>query len=368
VAEIRSLWTGILPGEPEFANRPLGPQTVRKVQPDRSGGLNHGRKASGLVEAEARANLAGSCAENPAACGRIERSKPLELNGDLSRRLSRSSADRSPPSPDRLAGKQDLGKKLRDRTLPVGLIVSGEVGKVGEGLVDTRVKFPHKRHKLVTDAVPRVDRLSIGRVSSPRLVGVSKEGLDLCTAHIQQRTNDLACFVRDHRVNRTEPLRPSTPQQLQEDGFGLIVQRVSGQDGVGLTRGEQTLQKGIAKIAGGFLGRFARLLDPLGNAGAVNVKVDIEALTKGLHERKIVICLNSPKAVVNVSGREPDAEVVLGTMERKQEGYGVGPARDGHADAVAREEVFAVQRERHSASLDGAAGHRASQPIVQVDR
>jgi hypothetical protein len=83
-------------------------------------------------------------------------------------------------------------------------------------------------------------------------------------------------------MDGAEALSPGSAKELHEDGFGLIVEGVGGDDGVGLAGGDEGVEEVVADGAGGFLDGFwisscAGLGDAVGDAGAVEVEGDVEA-------------------------------------------------------------------------------------------
>jgi hypothetical protein len=73
--------------------------------------------------------------------------------------------------------------------------------------------------------------------------------------------------------------------------------------------------------------------------GAVEVERDCEAVAEVFDEALVGFGFFGPEGVVDVDGREADAEGVfresVGRVNEEQQGGGVGAAGDGYGDAVA---------------------------------
>src|SRR5207248_9379581 len=102
-----------------------------------------------------------------------------------------------------------------------------------------------------------------------------------------------------------------------------------------------------ADVAGGFFDGFFCGGDAGGDIGVVEVKGDVEADAEIFDELLISVGFFAAKPVVNVDGAETYSEAVafgcVCGVEGEEEGYGVGPAGDGDADAVAGVDVCAIE-------------------------
>jgi hypothetical protein len=149
-------------------------------------------------------------------------------------------------------------------------------------------------------------------------------------------------------VDGTEAIGPGSAEELHEDGFGLVVEGVCGEDGVGLAGGDEGVEEVVADGAGGFFDGFTCLGDAGRDVDAMKMERDVEAGAEGFDELAVGGgFFGGADAVVDVGGAEADAEGVMlrgvGGVEGEKEGYGVGSAGDGDADAVARANVGAVE-------------------------
>ena len=89
--------------------------------------------------------------------------------------------------------------------------------------------------------------------------------------------------------------------------------------------------------------------DAVGDVGLVEVEGDFEADAEVFDELLVGVGFFAAEAVVDVDGGEAYAEGVafggVGGVEGEEEGYGVGSAGDGDADAVSGFDVGAVEGE-----------------------
>ena len=129
-------------GEAEFAGGSLGEQAAGDAE--RGAGLcgdgghrveaAEGEEAGGLVEADAGAEPAGGGAENSAASCGAEGAEAFDLDGEGGD--GGAGGDGTAAAAGGLAGEEELGEETVELGLPVGFFVAGELGEVGEGLVE----------------------------------------------------------------------------------------------------------------------------------------------------------------------------------------------------------------------------------------
>jgi hypothetical protein len=126
-----------------------------------------------------------------------------------------------------------------------------------------------------------------------------------------------------------ETLCPGTAEKLHEDGLGLIVQSMSGEDGVGVTGGDEGAEEGVADFAGSLLEGFAVLGGSSGNVCVMDMQRDIELNAKVLDKGEVGVGFSGgADAVMDVDGGEADAEWVaccgVGLVKGQKKGYRVG--------------------------------------------
>ena len=214
---------------------------------------------------------------------------------------------------------------------------------------------------MVADAVSGVGGVGVGGVFLPRLVEGAEVGFDVGAAGLEEGAEDFAGALAggvdgDYGVDGGEAFGPGSAEELHEDGFGLVVEGVGGEDGVGLAGGDEGVEEVVADGSGGFFDRLAGSGGPLGDVGLVDVERDVEFGAEGFDEVAVGSgFFGGADAVVDVGGGEAYAEGLawggVGGVEGQEEGYGVGSAGDGYADAVAGFDVGAVEGE-------GGRGHQ----------
>ena len=84
-------------------------------------------------------------------------------------------------------------------------------------------------------------------------------------------------WVRKDGVDAAEAFGPGSAQELHEDGFGLVVEGVGGEDGVGFAFGEEVVEELVAEGAGGLFDGFAGACGVGGDVDVVEVEGDVEA-------------------------------------------------------------------------------------------
>jgi hypothetical protein len=151
-------------------------------------------------------------------------------------------------------------------------------------------------------------------------------------------------------VDGGETFGPGSAEQFHEDGFGLVVEGVGGEDGVGVAGVEEGGEEFVAGVAGGFFDAFACGGDAFGNVGLVEVKGDIESDAEVFDELLVGVGFFASELVIDVDCGEACAEGVVfggvGGVEGQEESYGVGSAGDGDAEAVTGFHLGAVERKR----------------------
>ncbi len=145
-----------------------------------------------------------------------------------------SGADGAASATNRFAGEEKLGEDAGEFGLPTGFFFAGDLGEVGEGLVDGGVVGAELREELVADFVAGEGGVGVGGVFAPRLVDGLQEGFDFGAAGLKEGAEDFSFWLRDDRVDGREAFGPGSAKEFHEDGFGLVVEGVGGEDGVGV--------------------------------------------------------------------------------------------------------------------------------------
>ena len=218
----------------------------------------------------------------------------------------------------------------------------------------------------MADAVSGVGGVGVGGVFAPGLVGLAEEGFDVGSAGVEEGAEDFSTPTSrlagdpglsgtgagdgNDGVDGAKTLGPGSAEEFHEDGLGLVVEGVGGEDGVSVAGGEEGVEEVVADGSGGFFDGLAVLGGSGGDVDAMKVEGDIEAGTESFDE--LVVgggFFGGTDAVVDVGGAEADAEGIagggVGDVEGEQEGDGVGSAGDGDADAVAGADMGAVEGE-----------------------
>ncbi len=150
-------------------------------------------------------------------------------------------------------------------------------------------------------------------------------------------------------VDGAEAFGPRAAEEFHEDGFGLVVEGVGGEDGVGMAGGEEGGEEVVADRAGGFFDGFAGLGDAVRDVGLVKVEGNVEADAEVSDELLVAVGFCAAKAVMDVGGAQADAEGFarggVGGVEGEEESDRVCAAGDGNADAVAGLDVGAIEGE-----------------------
>jgi hypothetical protein len=173
---------------------------------------------------------------------------------------------------------------------------------------------------------------------------------------VEERAQNFSLGEGDFGCDSREALEPGSAQELHEDGFGLIVEGVGGEDVGGLILLEKRFKGLAAEVAGGF---FEGLAVQSGVGLCVyrdKVQGDFEAAAEVFDERLIGSGFCAAQGVVDVDGGEADADrvsgQVVGGVQQQEQGGRVGSAGDGAASTVAGAEGGGWKSEH------GCSGHR----------
>jgi hypothetical protein len=159
--------------------------------------------------------------------------------------------------------------------LPAGFFFPGEFGEVGEGLVERGILLAEDGEDGVADAVAGEGLVGVGRVFAPGLVYGFQEGFDLGATGLEEGAEDLASGDGDDGVDGGEAFGPGAAEEFEEDGLGLVVEGVGGEDGVGVAGGDEGAEEIVADFAGGLFDGLAGGGDAGGDVSLVEVEGDV---------------------------------------------------------------------------------------------
>ena len=337
---------GLRAGKAEFAGAALCAEAVGELELSarlgRDGGVGRdeageGEQAVGLVKAEPGAKLAGSGAEDAAAERGVERAEAFDLKGE--RCLAGGGGVGPAAAADGLAGQDQVREDACEFGGPAGLFFAGDLGEVGEGAVDGRVLRPENRKDRMADAVASESFVGVGGVFAPGLGLGLQEEAQAGAGGGEQGAQDATVRDFEDGGDGGDAFGPGSAEELHQDGLGLVVQRVSGEHGVGLAGGDEAAEGFVAEVAGGFFEGFAV-------GGGVGARIDgvdgegnLEAGAEGFDKGLVLLGFLAAEGVIDVNGGKTDAERVagqrVGGVEEQEECDGVGSAGDGACDAVA---------------------------------
>ena len=190
----------------------------------------------------------------------------------------------------------------------------------------------------MAEAVAGEGGVGVGAVFAPGLVEVAEVELDLVAAHAEQGAKDASLGAAgdgdgDDGMDAAQAFGPGAAEELEEDGLGLVVGGVRGEDCVCVAGPEEVVEGAVAEGAGGFFQGFAGGDDVGGDVGAVEVEGDVELSAEVGDKGLVDVGFVASDAVVDVDGGESDAQGGFGSgvggVEGAEEGDGVGSAGDG---------------------------------------
>jgi len=86
----------------------------------------------------------------------------------------------------------------------------------------------------VADFVAGVCGVGVGGVVAPGLVELGEVGFYVGASGVEKGAEDLALCEGDDGVDGAEAFGPGAAEELHDDGFGLVVEGVGGEDAVGV--------------------------------------------------------------------------------------------------------------------------------------
>ena len=180
--------------------------------------------------------------------------------------------------------------------------------------------------KLMAQAVAGVGGVAVGRVFAPGLIEMVKISLDLVARGGEDGAEDAAFGEVHDWMDTGEAFGPCSPDELAEDGFGLVVEGVGSGYCVEWNSGHELAKPGVAEAAGGCFDGFccfAGFWMRFGLGGCIDV-VGVERDTEGLGELggefAISIGLIAAQAVMEMGSMEDDAQFTGASSEGAQQG------------------------------------------------
>ena len=355
----------------ELAEGSLGAETVGELEcgavADGNGGQGEkaaeSEEALGFFKGETCAELTGGGAEDAAAKGGGKGAEALDFEGE--RGFGGGGADGAAAAADRFAGEKEVGEEAVELGLPVGFFFAGDFGEVAKGAVERGIEGAEAGEEVVAEAVSGEGGVAVRGVFAPGLFEGAEVGFDLGAGGGEERAEDLFGRVAgevdaEDGVDAAEAFGPGAPEELHEDGFGLVVEGVGGENGIGLAALQEGGEEGVAEGAGGFFEGFTGGAGVGGDVDVAGMKGDSEGGAQVGDEVEVGVGFGAAEAVVEVGCGEADAERggagLIGGVEGAEEGYRVGAAGDGDADAMAGGEVLAVEGEGRS-TIPVGRGH-----------
>jgi hypothetical protein len=185
---------------------------------------------------------------------------------------------------------------------------------LGEVFAETGIEALKQRDELVANAVAGEREMPVGRVFAPGLAEIVEISLNFGTGCGEERAEHGAFGKLETGGDACQTLCPSATEKLGEDGFSLVVESVSGGDGIerGLT--QQAAKPPVAEAAGSFfnaLGGFACGGIGLSFDGDIDtglVKGEAELGGKIAREGKVVVSFFAAQTVMEMGGVEHEAE------------------------------------------------------------
>jgi hypothetical protein len=235
--------------------------------------------------------------------------------------------------------------------VPVVLFGAGDLGEFGKIHRYGRIEFVlQERDEELADAVAGEMVIGVGGVFTPALVEIFEVLLEFTSAKNEERAKDFSAelavvvFDGDEWVNAGESFEAGAADQSHENGFGLVVEGVSGEDCVDCVGfAEQVVKEAVAEFAGGGFDADVLFSSALPDVVAVAVKFQIVFAGEAGDELLVGVGFGAAELVVEVDYREDDAEFEAKLEHQAKKGDGVDASGDGDAQAVAGvEEVMAT--------------------------
>ena len=123
---------------------------------------------------------------------------------------------------------------------------------------------------------------------------------------------------------------------MRQNGFGLIVRRMSHGDAIQAARFGHGSKKLIAQTPRRVFHIPAVKARFAGNVGAAGFKFQMEFLRQRFHEAFVFVRFRSPQLMVEMQNKNRDPELRPQLGENPQHRHRIRAARNAHANAVAR--------------------------------
>ncbi len=202
--------------------------------------------------------------------------------------------------------------------------------------VEVRPLLAQERHDALADAAAPKTQILVRRIADHRQPLRGDVALDLGAGHLEQRADEVQPFGVDaggrHRAerparrHRTEAARAGAPQQVVEQGLGLIGRGVAERDRLRVRRHRGASERDVARLARASRALFAEL-----DAG------DRAAHAESLRELERALGLaRRPRAqtMIDHAHRQLEPQGGAHRDERIEQHARIGPARERDQDAT----------------------------------
>jgi hypothetical protein len=219
-----------------------------------------------------------------------------------------------------LRGKQ---KAQLSGAIEPSVLFAGKIGKLREMLDNGGLKSAFKkRQEFHADAGTQTAGIAVGRVFAPSLAAKAEIRAQLVAAEFEQGAEDYPGFG----VNAGKPGKAGAPQNVGEDGFGLVVGRVGDGNVVEMSGAGEAFEEGVASAAGSVfkIGALAPGL-PF-DVFVRDEKRKIMAGGKRGHKFFVGLGGAAAQFVIEVGDGKDDAERFAEFEEKKEQSHGIGPA------------------------------------------
>ncbi len=233
--------------------------------------------------------------------------------------------------------------RLKGAAFEEGERFTGAGGEAEKRVVDGGVEFREGWQELGADAVPGVGRVSVGFVAARLEAELPADGSRVGAPQTEERAKEGAAggagHVRDGQ-HAAEPAHAGAAEEVQEDGFDLVVGGVAGDDGVALLLFGGEGEELVPHEACSFFDAAVPLHGDFANGAFAGDDFEAEG-GRVVADELEVGGRAGPELVVEMGHFQLEAEPFAEGEQEMEEGEGVGPAGDCDEKAsAAAEEAF----------------------------
>ena len=242
----------------------------------------------------------------------------------------------------------------------------GALGKAEEGVGDGRVEPGCRREEFCADAVPGVGRVAVRFVEARFEAEFAADCSGVFTTEAEQGTEEHAARgARDggSGEHAADAADAAPAKQVEEDGFGLVISGVAGNDSVAPFFFGGEGEELVAHEPRGLFNAAALAGSDLADGTFAGNRLEAEGGSMGANELEVLGGAGT-QLVVKVSDFQFEAEGFAEGEQKVEAGEGIGATGDGDEEAATAAEEALIAGKPFDRAEDTADAGRGPISVV----